>query len=310
MKMKMPWILFALMFSVFASGCSTSVVPPGYVGKKVSTAGIQPEIVDPGRHFYGFFTRMVLINTSSELQAAKVRVIMADYGANRESGESERRIGLEMDFIVNVRYRIRDKDTMINAMLRDMTLDKGTNQINANQMYEKYGNMVIGRVTREVLGRYTPEEILHNLEAINAALYAGVVDGLDGSPLHVSSVSLGPITLPKVITERVNANKDTELSEAQARAQQQIDLLQKQNEIELARQQAVRERIDAQSLAEQNRILNASITPEVLRLRELQVREREIEMMRTFGTKGNSTIFIPYGATDTAGASVRMFSGK
>ena len=301
-------VLAIIATTIFASGCSTSVVPPGYVGKKVSTSGVQPEIAEPGRHFYGFFTRMILINTSSELVPAKVNVIMADYGTNRETGESERRIGLSMDFIVNIRYRIRDNDDVINAMLRDMTLDSGTNVINAEQMYRKYGNMVIGRVTREVLGQYTPEEVLHNLEQINAAIHAGVSEGLEGSPIHVSSVSLGPITLPKVITERINSNKDTELSEAQARAQQQIDLLQKQNEIELARQQAVRERIDAQSLAEQNKILNSSITSEVLRLRELQIREKEIEMMRSFGTKGNSTVFIPYGAVDNTGAQMRMFS--
>lgn len=304
MKKILAALALALTFAL--TGCS-SQVPPGFVGKKISTSGVQPNIYEQGRHYHGFNTRMILINTSSELQAANVRVIMADYDVS-DTGEATRRIGLEMDFIVNVRYRIRNQEAVINAMLRDMRLDDRSNQITAQQIYARYGNMVVGRVSREVLGNYTPEEVLNNLEQINSQLFAGIRDGLENTPLELSSASLGPITLPQVITDRIAANKDTELAEAQARAQQRIDMLERQNQIELARQEAVRQRVDAQSMAEQNRILNESVTPEVLRLRELSLREREIEMMRTIGGNGNSTIFIPYGAVDNAGAQFRMFN--
>ena len=303
--MKKLFLVMMVTAALFLQGCSSAVVPPGYVGKKVSTSGVQPDIYEQGKHFSGIFTRMILINTSSELRQAPVKVIMADY--NVSDGEETQRIGLEMDFIVNVRYRIKDDPNVINAMLRDMSIDDETSKITAEQMYHKYGNMVVGQVTREVLGKYTPEEVLHNLEDINKALYAGVKEKLDKTPLTTSNVSLGPITLPAVITKRINANKDTELSEVQARAQQKIDILQKQNEIELARQQALREEIDAQSMANQNKILNQSITPEVLELRRLQIREKEIAMMAEFGRGDNSTIFIPYGEKDSVGAQMRMY---
>lgn len=300
--------LALLLVLALPVGCS-SQVPPGYVGKKVSTSGVQPDIYEQGKHFHGFFTRMILINASSELRKAPVRVIMADYDTDRE-GNQTRRIGLEMDFDVNVRYRIKDDERVVNSMLSDMTLDDDTDRITAQQMYQKYGNMVVGRVGREVLGNYTPEEILHNLEAINEQLFQGIKAGLNDSPLEVSSVSLGEFSLPRVISERISANKDTELKEAQATAQQRIDLLERQNQIELARQQAVREEVDARSMAQQNRILNESVTPEVLRLRELALREKEIEMMSNLAGNGNSTIFIPYGAVDSAGAQFRMFNQK
>lgn len=292
----------------FVIGCS-SQVPPGYVGKKVNTRGVMTEIYEQGKHFHGPWTRMILIDTSSQLRQAPVKVIMADYDVASD-GSTTRRIGLDMNFIVNIRYRIKNDESIINSMLRDMTLDKGDDRIHAAQMYEKYGNMVVGRVSREVLGNYTPEEILQNLSEINKELYTGIKEGLRNSPLEVSSVSLGQFDLPKVISDRISANKETELKEAQARAQQRIDLLERQNQIELARQEAVRQRVDAQSMAEQNKILNQSITPEVLRLRELALREREIEMMKYVTGKGNSTIFIPYGAVDSAGAQFRMFNQK
>ena len=69
--------------------------------------------------------------------------------------------------------------------------------------------------------------------------------------------------------------------------------------------------MDARSLANQNSILRQSITPEVLELRRLQLEEKRIEMQREVMSaglaKGNSSVFIPYGAAETTGASVRMF---
>lgn len=288
------------------TGCSEPI-PPGYIGKIITKEGVTPEIYGVGRATVTGRDRLVLLETSSVRRAAPVRVIMADRVTN-EAGELEHRIGLEMDFKVNVRYRLRTDAKVINAMLQDMRLDSSVHSIGVQQVYDKYGNMVVGRVAREVLGKYTPEEVLGHLPEINQTLDAHIKAALKDSPLHIASVSLGPVQLPKVITDRINANKDTELSEAQRRAQQKIDLLEKQNEIELATQQAVREEVDAQSLANQNRILNASITPEVLRLRELQIREREIDMMREALVKGKAnTVFIPYGAVDSAGAQFRMF---
>lgn len=306
---KLGFVL-ATLFTLFTvTGC-TQPIPPGYVGKIVSTSGVEPEIYAPGRVTVMPRQRLILIETASEMRAAPVKVIMSDRIATAD-GEVDSRIGLDMDFIVNIRYRLRSDDRIITAMLNDMRLDSSVSSIGVRQIYEKYGNMVIGRVAREVLGRYSPEEVLDNLPAINAELDSRAKEGLKDSPLLVSEVSLGPITLPPVITERIRLNKDTELSEAQARTEQRIRLLEKQNEIELARQQALREMVDARSLAQQNRELNASITPEVLRLRELQIEERRIEMqrevMRAGLERGNNAIFIPYGALDNPGAQMRMF---
>lgn len=298
--------------AVILSGCEYANISPGYVGKKVSNTGVHPEVYETGRHRLDNFgkdkERMILIDVSSVLRAAPVKVIMADHAVNSK-GEIEQRIGLDMDFVVNVRYRLRSDEGTINSMMKDMKLGESVNEITAEQIYQKYGNMIIGRITREVLGQYTPEEVLDHLDKINNTLQSQVQDAFNKTPLIASSVSLGPITLPSVITERIQANKDTELSEAQKRAQQKIDLLNKQNEIELARQQALKEEIDAKSMANQNKILAQSVTPEVLRLRELAIREKEIDMMRAAFESGNvNATFIPYGAMDNVGAQVRMYN--
>lgn len=303
------FVILALFGAFTMTGC-TEPVPPGTVGKIITTNGITDEVYEPGRPTVMGRDRLILIETASELRPAPVSVIMADRRVN-EKGEETHEPGLKMDFRVNIRYRINTNPSDLNAVLSDMSLE-GVNRISAQQVYNKYGNMVVGRVSREVLGNYTPEEVLGNLETINRMLDKEIKDALASSPLIVSSVSLGPISLPNVIQERINKNKNVELSEAEKRAQQKIDLLEKQNEIELARQQAIREEVDARSLANQNDILNKSITPEVLELRRLQIREKEIEMqrevMREGLAKGNSSVFFPYGAIDDVGLNNRTFA--
>ena len=309
MKIRNFGLVAVLGFALAMLGGCTEPVPPGTVGKIITTSGIAPEVHQPGRPSVWGRDRLILIETSSELRPAHVSVIMADRHTD-EHGNMVVEPGLKMDFTINIRYRINTNPNNLNAVLSDMSLDN-VDRIGAKQVYQKYGNMVVGRVSREILGSYTPEEVLGNLEAINASLDSKVKEALKNSPLIISSVSLGPISLPKVIQERINKNKEVELSEAEQRSQQKINMLKKRNEIELAKQQAERERIDALSLAKQNEILNDSITPEVLELRRLQLEEKRIEMQREVLAKGlekgNSSVFIPYGSLDTPGASNRMY---
>ena len=308
MKKTFGALIITLMSVLALSGCYQQV-NPGQVGKKVTPSGIQEQILETGRHMIWWNQRLISIDVATVLRQAPVNVIMADYGIN-DSGEVEQRIGLDMDFIVNLRYSLKNDPSTINAMMRDMTLDNRVNNISAEQMYTKYGNMIIGRVTREVLGKYTPEEVLDNLDEINKVLQSRVQSAFQETPLVAHSVSLGPIKLPSVITQRIQTNKDTELSESQARAQQRIDLLERQNQIQLARQRAIQEEVDARSLANQNEILASSTTPEVIRLRELENQRLQIEMMREVAGRNGNTIFLPYDAMSSVGAQTRMFNNQ
>lgn len=303
--MKKLFVAIMVAFSMTLVGCSEPV-PVGTVGKKIVPEGVTPEIYQPGRVTLWWRQSLVLVETASKRRVAPVTVVMADHSIS-EDGSVKRELGLDMDFIVNIRYKIKPNENVINAMLNDMTLD-GVEKITAEQVYDKYGNQVVGRVSREILGEYSPEEIFDNLKDINKALHAGIVQATQNTPLEISEVSLGKIDLPKIIKDRINANKSTELSEAEKRAQQKIDLLNEKNQTELAKQKAVRDMVDAKSLAEQNRILSESVTPEVIKLRELEVEKMRIEMMSKVLSNGNNnSVFIPYGALDNPGSQMRMF---
>lgn len=305
---KLIFAALVILSSLYVSGC-TEPVPPGYVGKIVGSEGVQPDVYPPGRVTINPFgrSRLVLIETASALRPADVKVTMAD-PVMKSDGTVENRIGLDMDFILNIRYRLRADDDILTAMLKDMRLDASVESIGVAQVYEKYGNMAVGRVAREVLGKYTPEQVLGNLETINTTLDAKLKEAMLDTPLIISSASLGPTSLPPLITARINKNKETELSEAEKRAQQQIDMLEKQNQKALADQQALIDEVQAQSVANQNNILRASITPEVLELRRLNLKEKEIAMMeRALANGNNNSVFIPYGAMESTGVQQRMY---
>jgi len=293
---------------VLATGC-TQQVPVGNVGKIVSPSGVQAGLYSVGRPTVMPRQQLVLIETASQFNPAFVKVIMTDRVTDKK-GNVTTRIGLTMDFIVNLRYRIDATESSINAIMGDMTLD-GVGTITAQQVYNKYGNMVVGRASREVLGQYTPEEVLNNLPKINKQLFSSIKKGLAQSPLIVSEASLGPVTLPPVISSRIDKNKEVELSEAEKRADQKIAMLAKTNDKALATQQAAIDLIDAESLAAQNKVLNKSITPEVLELRRMEIQKLQIEMFKEIGGKGNgSTIVLPYEALGSAGAQMKMYNNK
>lgn len=310
-KLMFIGLLVTMMFAV--SGCSRVEVPPGYLGKMISAEGVHPELYGQGRVVIPWFStkRLIFIESASNLRPADLTVIMADRYVD-EDGNEQVRPGAKMQFQLNVRFRVNPDKAVINAALKDMKLSKGTSEITAMDFYNKYGGIAVGKVGREVLGKYTPREVMSNLDAINATLLTRLNEELAGTPLVLSHAALGPFSLPDAIQSQIDENLRTEESKVKKQAEQEIALLDKQNEIELARQQAIRERVDAQSLAEQNRILNASITPEVLRLRELSLEEKRIEMQREVMSKAlangnNNSVFIPYGALDSVGANNRMF---
>lgn len=306
----MKKLLSAILITgaIAMTGCS-EYVPPGYNAVKITKDGIQPEVYGQGRVTMNPLSRqkLIKIQTASELRQAPVEVIMTDRTTDK-NGNAVQSLGLKMDFLVNVRYRLSEDPKTVRSMLQDMKID-GVDMIDTVQVYNKYGNMVVGRITREVLGQYTPEEVLANLEVINQTLDFKIKEALNkASPIVISSVSLGPVSLPNVIQNRIDKNKEAELSLIEKSIDQQKKLLDEANMKALADERKAREKTEAQSLADQNRIIGNSLSPKLIEFRKIQLRELEIEMMReALKTGNNNTIFIPYGAQDTTAAQMRMY---
>lgn len=291
------------------AGCSETV-PPGYTGIVVPKEGGISSISSAGRTTAYGYDKLVLIETASKFTPRTVEVRMTDSKVD-ENGERLGDIGLDMNFIVNVRYRLNSDEATLKALIDDtlLNIDGTVGTISIKDIYDKYGVMVVDRVSREVLGSYTPEEVMLNFKEVNVILDNAIKSELENSPIIISSATLGKVTLPPVIAARINDNYDAELSKTKKSIQQQIALTDEANKAALATQIAKRENEEASSLAAQNEIIGNSLSPELLEFRRIQQRSAEIEMMRESLSNDNnkSTIFIPYGQMDSVGVQNRMF---
>ncbi|PCJ25049.1 MAG: peptidase [Flavobacteriales bacterium] len=113
----------------------------------------------------------------------------------------------------------------------------------------------IRSATRSVIGRYTPEEIYSTKrDAIQSEIYEETKKILDKQYIQLNEILVRDITLPMKIQNAI----ESKLEEEQQAKQYEFKL-------QKASKEAQKVIIEAQGKADANRILNASLTPNILR---------------------------------------------
>ena len=133
----------------------------------------------------------------------------------------------------------------------------------------------IRSVTRSIVGRYTPDEIYSSKrDAIQLEIFEEVQKILATQFVQVNEVLVRDITLPTKIKQAI----EDKLSQEQLSEAYQYKITREQQEKE-------RIKINAQGKAEANRILNASLTDNILK-------EKGIEATLELAKSGNTKIII------------------
>jgi len=113
----------------------------------------------------------------------------------------------------------------------------------------------IRAVARSVIGRYTPEQLYSTKrDAIQNEIFEETKRKVEGQHVQLNSVLVRDVTLPVSIKEAI-----------QRKLTQEQEALEYEFRLEKARQEAEKVRIDAEGKAAANRILAASLTPNILR---------------------------------------------
>jgi regulator of protease activity HflC (stomatin/prohibitin superfamily) len=133
---------------------------------------------------------------------------------------------------------------------------------------EEYYNVLIApalrSVVRKVGGRYSPEEIYATKrQVVEQEIFQEVKLLLEGRPVILEAIMVRNVDLPEELKKAINEK----LAEEQ-RALKMEFTLQKE------RQEAERKKIEAQGMADANRILSESINDNLLRYRGLEATER------------------------------------
>ena len=150
---------------------------------------------------------------------------------------------------------------------------------------EDYLNIVIvpeiRAVARSVIGRYTPEQLYSTKrDAIQNEIYEETKKKVEPQHVQINSVLVRDVTLPPSIKEAI-----------QRKLTQEQEALEYEFRLEKAKQEAEKVRIEAEGKALANRILNASLTPNILR-------EKGIEATLQLSESNNAKVIVIGSAKD------------
>ena len=154
------------------------------------------------------------------------------------------------------------------------------------QLHQEKGQDYLNRVvrpsirsaTRSVIGRYTPEEIYSSKrDVIQSEIYEETKKILDKQFIQMNEVLVRDITLPATIKTAI-----------ESKLKQEQESLEYEFKLQKAQKEAEKVMIEAKGKAEANRILNASLTQNILQ-------EKGIEATLELAKSPNSKVVVVGG---------------
>ena len=246
------------------TGCN-ELVPGGTKGKILGKNGWQPEVYPPSKVWVETFTfnpeKLYFIETTTQKFSQPITVLLKDK--------------LSINAEIVFRGRVTENEKVINGLFNDMPMND--NIVTTSEVYETYGKMVVLNTAREVISKYDVDEVNTNYARITTELYNAISPKLVGLPIDISDVTIGNIQYPPIVTSAIEAAKERRMAIEKEEAQVQIELTKKAGQEEIAKADYAIKMLEAKRIRDYNEMTAKGITPELLKLRELELRQIELE---------------------------------
>jgi len=258
-KIGLPALAIGFILIIFISKSSINI-GYGEAGVLFKTFGGGVVVDEPplgeGFHIIAPWNKVYIYNVKQqEVFESKMQVLSSN--------------GLEISLDISVLYQ----PTIEQLGLLHKT--KGENYLNIVIVPE------IRAVARSVIGRYTPEQLYSSKrDAIQNEIYEETRRKVDGQHVQLNAVLVRDVTLPTSIKEAI-----------QRKLTQEQEALEYEFRLEKARQEAEKVRIEAEGKAVANRLLAASLTPNILR-------DKGIEATLLLAESPNTKIIVVGGGED------------
>jgi regulator of protease activity HflC (stomatin/prohibitin superfamily) len=240
--------LFAVLGLVTFGTVACDYIEPGNVGVKVTTAGgdrgVQRELLEPGRHWIGFTERLYTFPTF-------VQNYVWDHAATpqspgNESIDFQSREGANINADFGIQYAFRRENIPDIFQRYRMGAIEITRQTLRNEVRDALVSAASTRRIEDLIGE--------GKNAFMDEVLAYVKQRMEPHGIMIDNIyAVGQFRLdPRVveaINRRISAAQETE---------------QRRQQVETARQEAERMRIEAEGQAAANRIVAASVTPELV----------------------------------------------
>lgn len=261
--MKNIFLLFAVLI---AAGCTQ--IDTGNVGVESTFGQVKEEEAGPGMYFTMFKT--------------VTEVSTKEFSAQLQNMRPKTKDNLTMaDFDVDAYYKV-DPSKVADIAVRyagDMTeTDKGDVLVGYNFVY---------RNAREAAYSTAAEFEAKDMNTKRAEISEMIRAKLQSELDHTAGKGWFTITNVNVRNLVTDANIENAIRNA---AQTQFEVSRKQQELALAQAEAERRVVEARGEAQANEIIAQSITPNLIRL-------REIEMQAKFAKEGTHTVLLGGDAT-------------
>lgn len=225
-------IIFGIVILIALWSRITVTVESGQAGVifRLLSGGVDTErTYGEGFHFISPLNDMYIYDVRQQEVAESMAVLSSN--------------GLEISLDISVWYQpIYEKVGYLHQ-------EKGQNYLNT------IIRPAIRSATRSVIGRYTPEMIYSSKrDAIQQEIYEETKIILDKQYVQLNEVLVRDVTLPPTIKTAI----EKKLKQEQESLEYEFKLIKEKKEAE-------RRKIDAEGKAEANRILNASLTTNILR---------------------------------------------
>lgn len=289
--MKLSTILFVLVGLLLVGGCSPIVgqqvlVPPAYVGKILTRDGYKPNTVTPSRfrleRCWAYCDSLILLEVSDKSYKESFKLFMP-------------KDQLNVQFDVRMVLTVNRK--AINNIFDRVSPDNGV--IPFTQLYNTYAKPVIRDVVRQVVAKYTINEVASSRERISEELFVQVEQSLKGTAIKIKRFGLAEVQFPDVITTAKEnaAKRREEIEQEKAIFEKQKIVMERQ--LEEAKMQRAIEREKAQGTKEVNNILSTSVNDKYLAYRGLEVLEKMAQ--------SSNKVFVPVEALGTVGLQQALF---
>jgi regulator of protease activity HflC (stomatin/prohibitin superfamily) len=192
------------------------------------------DVMDEGFHFVAPWNSVFEYEVRQQEKFEKMEVLSSN--------------GLEIALDISIWFQPSKKE------LGKLHQTKGENYI------ERVVMPSVGAATRSVVGRYTPEQIYSSKrDAIQEEIYLESKKILDDQFVQLNKILVKDVTLPITIKEAI-----------ERKLRQEQESLEYEFRLTKATKEAQKQKIEAEGKAEANRILNASLTTNILTEKGIQ----------------------------------------
>jgi len=292
------FIILAVGLTLAACGRSVEV-PPASVGLIVGKNGVLPEPIPTSKFRLPFcmkFCDKLLVVSLADTPIKETLPLFMPKDKLKISADIRATVSLPKSGLHVISTRINPENVDSRQYGYDM-------YIRAMTVYNTYGKQAIRGVSRAILAEYSIQDLMKNRDTISREILHKVNSRLKetDTPLMVSRLELADIVIPDVITKAQEAAAERRIQIEREKASIKVRMLTAEGDLKVAKAERMVQKEQAMAIAEQNKIAAKSVTPQLLKYRQLEVFEKVMPQL----AKGGNLIVVPVdmSAVDTSSSS-------